>query len=376
MLKYRLSIWKSKKLQIAEWFCGIWISIAKYIYKNRPGNLRYIELLCFRQYCNVRTKILLSAGGGKQILPKDSLISSDDSIILDLDMYCPDGQSVHPDVIYDSERQKYLMAISGFPFKNDAYEKPVLLYSKDGVKWELSDRFAKIPIRVIPTNRLGYHSDPALLKHENKLFFFDRTVLINHDGSAIVSIELFVWNNEWRSKGLICSITAPWYNHEKLLSPSFLDYHKKVHCWYCEQQNGVHKVQHLIFDKKWNRELLETCTISGLEKQEYIWHLDVCQSHDELLMAADIKKGNRHEIWLMKSSDGGSNWEKSILLVCSQKGFTEKSVYRGSIVLKGDLLSLYYSGRNNAEYWQTARKSFSLNEISKVISSDSERKPS
>ena len=84
MLKYRLSIWKNKKLQIAEWLCGIWINAAKFIYNNKPGNIRYVELLSFRQYCNVRTKILVSAGGGKQILPRDSLISSDDSIILDL----------------------------------------------------------------------------------------------------------------------------------------------------------------------------------------------------------------------------------------------------------------------------------------------------
>ena len=96
---------------------------------------------------------------------------------------------------------------------------------------------------------------------------------------------------------------------------------------------------------------------------------------DELLMAADIKNGNQHEIWLMKSNDGGSNWKKSIKLVSSKKGFSEKSVYRGSIVLKGDLLSLYYSGRNYGEYWQTAQKNFSLIEISNADASDSERKP-
>lgn len=357
MLKYGLSFLQSRKLQMAERIYGCYIHVIGRLLKKKPGHRHYAELWGFRWYCNFRTAFLIRCGGGKRLIPACSMVSTNGSIILDLDPYCPDGQSVHPDVIYDPARCCYMMAISAFPYKNDAYETPILLFSQDGTKWSWLGS-AAVPVSPIPAHKLGYHSDPALLLRQNELYLFDRKVIIHRDGTAAISIDRYQWEQEWKYCGTVYSAAASWDNHELLLSPSMIDYLGSVHCWYCEKIYGRYEVRHLVFDGNWNVQFIESCEIKGLKASEYVWHLDICEGSGKLYMAADIKKDGQHSIWLMHSSDGGATWEKSTMLVSSGTGFSEKSVYRGSFVLKDSALTLYYSGRNNSEYWQTARIDF------------------
>ena len=183
---FNLPLHEKIKLKIAEKKMGLYMCCVGFIYKKQPGYQHYFEMLGFRRYCDRRTKIFLKNGGGKKIISLESMSATDGSDILNLDDFCVDGQSVHPDVIYDSLNQYYIMSISEFPYKNDRYENPVVLYSYDGTKWH-SRKDYEISVVSIPPDMYGYHSDPGVLLHKEKLYFFDRKVVIDND---IVNITL------------------------------------------------------------------------------------------------------------------------------------------------------------------------------------------
>lgn len=343
------------KLWIAEKKMGLMMFGSK-LYKKNPGYQNYIHIMCFREFCNYRTRLLIKNGGGKKIISKEHMISIDESILINLDNFCIDGQSVHPDVIYNTQSSEYIMAISQFPYKNDAYEIPIILYSKDTINWYAKGEHI-IKVNSIPNHFLGYHSDPGVLAYRNKLWFFDRKVIINKDGTAIITVDRYEQNEEWCYRGTLFSVRAEWDNHEKLLSPTMVIIDNVIHCWHAERRNKRYEVIHNIISPEWKIVDTEECIINGL-KEEYIWHLDVCVSSSGLFMAADIKNGNEHSILLLFSVDKGKTWNRSVRLAWPENGFSEKSVYRGSIVTNGDDFWLFYSGRNYDEYWQTAQKKF------------------
>lgn len=345
-----------KKMGFDIWRAGIFCS--------HPGKRKYAQMVAFRKFNNYRTNCFLKNGGGKKFIPPEKIVSKYDSDLLDLSAFCMDGQSVHPDVIYDFQNECYIMVVSQFPFKNDAYEDPILLFSSDANDWELREKY-HFNISPIPKNVLGYHSDPGIFIHKDKLYFYDRKVLINKDGSAKIDVELYVLEDNPVYKKTIFSIDTNWDNHEKLLSPTIISGENVIHCWYSERGTEGFAIVHTVFSHDWENHSSEVCIVEGLNDDEFIWHLDICFYESVLYMAADIRKGNQHTILLFYSTDQGKTWCRSKLLAFSEEGFSEKGVYRGSILFKDNECLLFYSGRNYYEYWQTAKKVIPIDNLLK-----------
>ena len=359
---YTLPRYEKLKLRLAEKKMGVVLLFADCFWKN-PGRRQYIKMAAFRKFCNYRTLLLIANGGGKNVIPSVEMTGKGDCMLLDLGDYCMDGQSVHPDVVYDSKRKCYVMAISEFPFKNDKYENPVILYSTDTTVWNAQNNYY-VDVTDIPPGKLGYHSDPGLLIHGEKIYFFDRKVIVERDGLAYISVDRYEQvDNKWYMKGSIFSIKAKWNSHEKYLSPTMVSIDDMVHCWYAEKNQNGFEVIHTSIDSNWKISSSEKCILVGLEENEYVWHLDVCLYESVLYMAADIRRKNTHIISLFYSRDGGITWYRSKLLAASEEGFSEREVYRGSLTVRDKVLYLFYTGRNNSEYWQTAKKVFLMEDI-------------
>lgn len=361
---YRLPFFEKIGLQIAEKKMGLVIRGANLLC-NKQGSKRYVQMLAFRKFCNYRTRCIIRNGGGKNTIPQEIMVSKYDSVLLDLSEFCLDGQSVHPDVIYDQKNECYIMAISQFPFKNDAYEYPILLYSQDAEKWS-SRGNCYVRVSPIPQNVLGYHSDPGIVIHKEKLYFFDRKVLINKNGSAQIAVDLYEEGQDFKYKSTIFYIDTEWDNYEKYLSPTMISGEKGIHCWYAERGTEGFGIVHVILNEKWEICSEEMCVVNGLKDNEFIWHLDICSYESILYMAADIRKEGQHVIVLFYSLDKGKTWKRSGILASSEDGFSEKGVYRGSILFRDNEYLLFYSGRNYSEYWQTAKKVFLADEVIKL----------
>lgn len=337
------------------------------IYRKKPGAKSYRALHNLRHLYDIRTEILIPAGK-KNVLAPEELECNGDSVLLDLEAFCVDGQSVHPDVILykPTGENRFAMAISSFPYSNDRYENPILLFSGDGKTWH-EDRSISSPVKMFSHDQFGYHSDPSILLGEDgRLCFFNREVKIYTDGSAEVRVDLYKQKLAagWEEPKPIFAKKCPWDNHKQFLSPSFLLQNDGYACWFAQKnEDGKFVVRHCKFDKNWILKKEENCFFAGLQEQELVWHLDVCACDGKLYMVADVRDKRSHVIRLFVSADEGICWRSGQTLVKSQKGFSEKVVYRCAILVENNEVFLYYSGKSKGDCWQTALKKLPFSRI-------------
>lgn len=82
--------------------------------------------------------------------------------LLNVSTYEGSGQVVHPDVIWDENKEQFWLAITPYPDYQDQYENPSLYHSIDGMNF--SDSGISNPLAPAPVH--GFNCDPDI--------FFDR----------------------------------------------------------------------------------------------------------------------------------------------------------------------------------------------------------
>ena len=332
---------------------------------NEDGFLTYLDLKLFRIYTRVLTLLVPWKRLSSQTKKNESTCEKGCQLI-DINLLCKDRQSVHPDIIELNlfNYHGWAMVISSYPYRCDYYENPIIAQSLDAISWKPVD--AELGYRIKNNSTHQYHSDPSLLHLAGSVAFFDRVVQVNKNGTANICIFLQLSKdlNHWSEPQKIMHQYGSFQNHAKLLSPTFLEFGNKFLCWYAEKDEYTENLRmfRMESDDLYTWKNKSEVVVEGLAEGG-IWHLDIIEYNGKLLMAGDIKYGKTHRIQLFISDDYGFTWVAHNVIIESGIGFSRKSVYRASIIIKDEKLYLYYTGRSILDRWQTAMKIFPLEVI-------------
>src|SRR5215467_11448586 len=102
-------------------------------------------------------------------------------VLLNLETSEGSGQACHPDIAYipegfGSQKWRYWMVCTPYPYGNDYFENPEIFASSDGLTWFVPKGLQN-PVVPSPTNSGDHNSDPELVFRENELWLFYRLTL-------------------------------------------------------------------------------------------------------------------------------------------------------------------------------------------------------
>lgn len=293
--------------------------------------------------------------------------------LLDLDFLSGFGETVHPDVLYAPNGWfragwRYLMALTPLPHGAEYFENPEFIVSADGLDWHLPEG-GRSPVVPAPGKWLGFNSDPSLMLVGDKLYLYYRDIREYAKNDVEVRVLLTTTSDgvNWTEPVSVIS-----QHHDRkypalLMSMSILDINGSYYMWYVSADHGEFR----IFRRQ-SRDLYgwtepSITVISGLEANEYPWHLDVVKdNNDELLMVlctSNSEHFRRKSLCFARSRDKGLSWNVGgPLLRPGWHGFGEASLYRAALVKNGagGMWRLYYSGQDMDKHWRTVATDIEL----------------
>lgn len=256
--------------------------------------------------------------------------------LLNLETSDGSGQVTHPDVAYIREgfgegKWTYWMACTPYPERDDHYENPEVLVSRNGIDWAVPCGLINPVVRAPGT--LGDHnSDPDILFHLDHLWLFYRQTI--HSKTPCENRIFLVKSTD----GVRWSIPVEILNDNtgrQLLSPAVIHTGERFLMWTVEvcgrectlvrrtSQNGL----------QWSEP--QRCTLAGLVEPRHAWHMDVIRESDRLsalLVSCTGHGGASSRIHYAYSEDQGLNWATEGFLFDQLYEFEAGVQYRGSLL--------------------------------------------
>lgn len=248
---------------------------------------------------------------------------------LSVSTYDGSGQVVHPDVLWDDDKQEFWMGITPYPDFQDSFENPCLYYSNDGMSFvanAISNPLAPKPIQ-------GFNCDPDIFFDWNgqKKMIYVETVtpkfqivhLLNIQNDFSVKRDT-LWHHEWDSLS---------NENEFVLSPSIVPFQQQYWMYYVNLVKDASKPNEIKLGKLSELNKAQLSNFHNLNIDLPIdynpWHIDVFHTGKRFVMLLNGFYGAKYE------NNGGSlTGEYSIQLLTSKDGLVWKN--HGDIIGSGN----------------------------------------
>lgn len=270
---------------------------------------------------------------------------------LEIQTYEGSGQTVHPHVLFFDEKFMgfhYIMAITPYPYSNNAHENPSIFGSHDGVIWEVPDGVIN-PVVGIPIDIAygGYYSDPFILRKDNILeLWFRHTLGRSPEGQSIrrnshnriyrtVSTDLKNWSP------LDIMLDCP-DNLDAFMSPTVIHNGSKYRIWYANFNSQLFYIESDDF-VSWSERVRVYADLGGLG----IWHHEIRhtgEQYEALFTSADW--GNNPQFRLFFAiSDCGLDFGigSEISVRCLSPALVEYTVHKCSFVKINGVYQMYFT---------------------------------
>lgn len=264
------------------------------------------------------------------------------------------GQACHPDVTYirdglGSERWRYWMVCTPYPYANFVHENPEIFASHDGIHWTVPDG-VKNPLIPSPEGMEDYNSDPDMLFLNGQLWLYYRETR-----STFCSWESRLWlttsvdGAHWSSP---MEVLAARGDEALLMSPAVIQHHSKFHMWTVERSpSGLQVVRWESPDGvRWGPSI--PCSLVGLSGRDP-WHLDVIREEDRLsALLVTASAGSNWRLHYACSFDDGITWNIEPFLFEPAYEFEEAFQYRATLLKTGSTPHRYrvwYSAANRRQ---------------------------
>lgn len=285
-----------------------------------------------------------------------------DERILEIPTYDGSGQAVHPDVVYarcGCRGPLFYMAMTPYPFGNNAFENPSILVSEDGVAFYEQEEGLN-PLVGPPA--YDHNNDPDLLFADQAgAFYLYYLETMRPDSQNVVllrSTDAVFWQ---RQTVLHYDLGA---GDDFILSPAVLKVGSGYWMYYVNLSLPGHPIEFLTSQDgvHWGNDSPQTITADypdGLVP----WHIDVFEGGGRNFMLC-CGPYNDMDLYLATSADLVS-WDFGAepLLRHSASFYNSERIYRSTGVVDGDLLVVWFSFRDLDGEWHIGVKKFRLRDV-------------
>lgn len=267
---------------------------------------------------------------------------------LKIETYDGLNQTVHPSVtLYDN---KFILAITPFPYGNDYYENPCLYQSEDGISYVPISNCQPIAYPNKCEN-LIYLSDPVVFREDDGLHLIYRECRYTDKSNYITNYYEVCSNNlkEWSEPLLIYS------SQRGAMSPSFISISEVPYLYYVlfdeNNSTGLYRKEKKSVNSK-----EEKLIVNGIPEGYMLWHIDICywRNHYYGLFTLSLDYSGRGACLFLSESDDAIEWNiiKEIVVDQSRKKITK--TYKACFVIKkNDVCDIYVSLRRIDRIWST-----------------------
>lgn len=253
---------------------------------------------------------------------------------LDLPTYDGSDQVVHPDVLVEPDR--FIMAMTPYPYSNDRFENPSIVVGSDGIT------FAPLgPEPIVPPPPHDHNDDPDLRRDprtgEYELLYLETERPERETVVALDSPDLIGWT---RRDALVDDLTVP---DPFIVSPAAIDVGGETHMFFVNAAGN--QLETLATgDGTWD---LRTATPVAIDTGAmHPWHVDVIPAGSAfaLLISGFTDSFEHQNLYLATSTDLAS-WTlaPAPLLDAADPALGVESLYRSTGVISGDRLVVWYS---------------------------------
>jgi len=230
---------------------------------------------------------------------------------LDIPTYEGSGQMVHPHVVFSREQflgYHYIMAMTPYPFSNNAFENPSILGSQDGVIWDVPEGVINPVMGIPPDVAVGGHfSDPFVLRNGDNLeLWFRHTLGRSPDGQPIrrnshnriyrsISTDLANW-------GEVETIFCCPDNANHFMSVVVMHNDAQYRVWYTNFDSVLFYVESYDLEN-WSERRRVNANLGGLG----VWHHDIVftgKRYEALFTASNWGNHPTFRLFYANSHDG------------------------------------------------------------------------
>ncbi len=262
----------------------------------------------------------------------------------------PDGQPVHPSVVYVDNGWcgwRYWMAYTPYPGGDDQHEDPCVVVSQDGNTWTVPAGLTN-PLDNAPGSPV-YNSDPFLLVDGVMRLIWRR-----FDDTAL-GAEESLWMRT-SADGITWTPKVKIYESDKtvrrLVSPSLVQVDGVWHMFAVDLVPAPTHVVHLTAESitgPWSTPTVATlCMRAG----KMAWHMHVQRVGSQFVaLVADTLQGGtgaREGDLLLATSDDGTVWTVGAVPVVPRVGEYHTDLYQASFVVDERGIDVWYSARVTA----------------------------
>lgn len=266
------------------------------------------------------------------------------------------GETVHPSVLYFPDGwngYKYWMGFTPYPAGNDAHEDPCIVASHDGDTWVVPPGHTN-PLDDAPgTPR--FNSDTELVYADGKMWLFWRYLDQNAGATSLtIYVRTSTDGKTWTAKQIVFQSNA--MTNANYLSPTLTFDGTRWTMW---MVNWTASPSTLVrFTSTGKSPLLgqwssgTNCTLA-VPTGRSIWHIQIRQIGSALYgILNDCESGasgNNGDLYLIRSINGGTTWERSPKPIIQRLQTGEHtSLYRAT------LLPGFQDGQFGFHVWYSA----------------------
>jgi hypothetical protein len=244
------------------------------------------------------------------------------------------GQACHPDVTYikgglGTERWRYWMVCTPYPYANFVHENPEIFASHDGIHWTIPDG-VKNPLISSPEGRRDYNSDPDMFFLNGELWLYYRETQFK---SGLLETRIWLTTSldgaHWSSS---VEVLAARGDEALLMSPAVTHECGAFRMWTVDRATSGLKIMRRDSTDgvRWGPPI--PCSLVGLSEREP-WHLDVIREEDRLsALLVSVKAGANWRLHYAHSLDEGNTWNVERFLLEPAYEFEEAFQYRATLL--------------------------------------------
>ena len=300
--------------------------------------------------------IVLSGENQAEIAPHlEGMIFS--ARFLNIPTYENSGQTAHPHVLFFAEQfmgYHYVMAVTPYPFANNAHENPSILGSQDGINWEVPEGVANPVVGAPPDIAHGGHySDPFLLRRGDVLELWFRHTL------AVYANGRYVQNNRHnRIYRTISSDLSNWSELETILectsgtspfmSVVIMYDDTKYRLWYATYNSSLFYIE--------SRDLINWSERVRVLPGFQVWHHELQftgEMYEALLVGTDWDNEPQFRLFYATSYDGiNFDKPKEIRIQSISPELEGMTVHKSSFVRQRGIYQFYIAAFTGNNVWR------------------------
>lgn len=270
------------------------------------------------------------------------------------------GQAIHPSVMYFPDKWNgwhYWMAMTPYPWGNEAHEDPEILVSDDGDTWQVPAGLTN-PLDDQPGAPGPYNSDANLVMLPDGRMMVTWRMVDRPDNNRNIFYQRI------SSDGVTWSPKQVLYRSQADQSDAFVS-QSLVRVGDGWRMYGINLGQILYYESSadipgehdWGPRI--TCSHSGVSIGRRWWHVDVQHVDGQWwMLVCDIRRGTTSDGNLyLGVSDDGHTWNISPTPVVPKVGDNHDTIYKSGFAVKSTSeIDIWYSGyRRDTQEWGTYR---------------------